>query len=147
MKDQLLYNTRLLLFAQHISLINDHPEHGVISTYNIVELDSNVRLHYEIRCHDYIFWELCMLFNDSWSLNSNLDPILVDMDVNESTVAAVTDFFQLSPRELCFCFDVSGGQDTIYYGGGNVLNEDSIGMHIAQNILLVVQKRRKDNSK
>jgi hypothetical protein len=141
MEKEILHNSRLLLFADHIAGIKNHPEHGLTTTYSIVELDEGIHIHYDIICHDYIFEEL-LVFEDSWSYNDEGMPSFIEISPEENTLAGVVSFFGLSPEETAFIFDLSGHQSIDLWPGGNILNMKSTGLQIAQNILLVVRKRR-----
>jgi hypothetical protein len=107
----------------------------------MVELYMGVNIHYHLKCHDYIFEEL-LVFENSWTYDDYGSPILIGREPN-TTMACVIDFFGLDSEELAFCFDLDGFQDIETFGGGHVLSEASTGMHIAENIRIVVQRRRK----
>ena len=144
MKTSNNYNERLLKFAKHLEKITNHPEHDLIGETTLVDFVGNVRIPYQVKYQSWLFEELPVAF-DEWGFGKFGNPLPEDVDEEENTVAAVIDFFDLSPDEFCFLFDVEGFQ-LVEQFGGNFLNFESDGPDFARNMYALVETRGNESS-
>jgi len=140
MKTQKLYNERLLKYAQALEATTSrNPEHGLIGKVNIADIANNIHFHFHLLYQEFLFEILPEIFSE-WGFNGKFgNPLPQGEDENESTVAAVINFFDLNSDELCFLFDVEGFQ--LEQFGGEVLNFESDESAYARNIRALIKYR------
>jgi hypothetical protein len=137
------YNERLLIFADYIDGIVDHPEFLLSDEVELVALEKKTRYHYKPTFRPWVFDFLPSVF-DKWFYGENSNPIFTDCDEEAGTVAAVIDFFGLSHEEFlhCFCFDYGEELSFEEKFGGEKLTEESQCSDIARNIVELVKRRK-----
>ena|ERR1700756_1312897 len=140
MKTEKIYIERLIKYANYLINISNHPEKGLIEEVTLVDFAGGVCIPYQVKYQEWLFEELPIVFEE-WGFNGKFGNLLLEgADEEEGTAAAVIDFFNLTPDEFCFLFDIEGFQ-LVEQFGGDFLNFESDGPAYARNILALVKKK------
>jgi len=143
MKTQNIYIERLFKFARHLEATVNHPEHGIIAEVTLVDFAGCVRIPYQVKYQSWLFEELPEVF-DEWGFNGKFgNPLPNGVDEEESTIAMVIDYFNLTPDEFCHLFDVEGFQLPDQFGG-SILTFESDGPEFARNIFGLINSKKTD---
>ena len=135
---------RLRTFAESLSQIKRHREHGLFRTVIVYAIEDKVRIHLEVKCHHWVFDHLVEVFPEEWGWHAKTgDPVLdaeelVNPDVN--TADCVCQFFEIDDYEIfCHLFDLEGHQQIDRFGGQK-LSEESSGPDISGNMFALIEK-------
>ncbi len=133
---------RLLKYAEHLSKLKNHYEHGLFSTVIINIYEEHVRLECRCQCHDWSFQELCAAFPDYWYYGDDGEPVSKFSEPEANVVEAICDWFALDPDEFIHLFDVELSKtQSIKRYGGTKFTVDSSCSDLANNIFQLVKRR------
>ncbi len=144
MKTKKIFTDRLLKFAKHLETIKNHPEHGLYKEAELIALAVKARIHYKVVYHPWVFEELPAIFDEWYFAEKYGEPLFEGCTIEEGTVTAVVDFFDLTLDEFNHLFDVEGLQLPERFGGQH-LTFESDGPALAHNIYELVKIKNADN--
>ena len=132
-----IHNERLMLFAQHLYKLDLHPERGLYDTVTLIAIEGEVLIPYDMKCPNYLFDELPLLFKE-WELSERTGDAVLKDSTEMNTIFDACTFFDLSLDELSI-FDLDGHQLERF--GGTQLSINAPASVVAFNIIELIKRR------
>jgi len=140
MKTKKKYIDRLTTLANYLAKTKAHFEFGLYETANLVEIKTIPHVTTPLVFHYWIVEDLPTIFCEWYYHEKFGDPLFKGCSVEEGTMNAVVEFFDLTLEETLHLFDLEGKQNVEKFGGVQ-LNFESDGPELAKNIFDLIERK------